>query len=378
MRYGLIAFLVLTACLLGQQAPSQETAPPTSLPMTGMEDPRFRAFDEAMQKYMQERSIAAGTLAVRWHNKLIYERAYGYADREKTQPLTPDAMFRLASVTKPMTAAAIRCLVADGKLSLNEKVFEILKFDPPATDPDPRLAEITVDHLIYHHGGWDRSTSFDPLFSPFRIAEAMNLDHTPTPREIAQYMLTQPLQFNPGERRAYSNFGYLLLGLIIEERSGMSFEAYMQNRVMAPLGIRDCYLARTREDQQREGEIWYAYQGYSRSVLDLSSREPAPWAYGGFSLEAQFANGGLVMRARDVARFMETYDAFGNPLQKGAHWLHFGAMPGTYTMALWRSDGMKIVALFNQRNGGRNLREDAIRDMLDAAANQVLEQLNAD
>ncbi len=376
----LLLFIVTSMCLtcaLAQNAASEAQPPATeALPTQGIDDPRFAPMDEAMQAYMNARDIKAGTLAVRRNGKLIYEKAYGFGDRELTTTLHPDAMFRLASVTKPMTAAAVRCLIEDGKLRLDEKVFEILDIEPlPDATVDERLASITIDHLVHHRGGWERSAAPDPLFNPFRIAQAMNLDHCPTPHDIARYMMGQPLQFSPGERHSYSNFGYMLLGLVIEKRSGMSFEAYMQKRVMNPLGITDCHLARTREDQQPEGEVWYAYQGQARSVLDLADRNPKPWAYGGFSLENQFANGGLVMRARDVARFMETYGVYGLPYKKGENWLHFGAMPGTYTMALWRGDGTLIVALFNQRNGGTNLNESDIKEALDNAATQVLKNL---
>src|SRR5690606_18278758 len=125
---------------------------------------------------------------------------------------------------------------------------------------------------------------------------------------------------------------------------------------------------------RREGEVWYHHPDTTRCVVDFTITEPVSWAYGGFSVEAQLANRGLIARARDVAAFMEAYEVRGNPARDNIEWLHYGGMPGTFTMAYCRKDNVKIVALFNQRGGGNDpaLRDEDIKPALDKAVNDLL------
>src|SRR5439155_9302611 len=149
--------------------------------------------------------------------------------------------FRIASLSKPITGAAIDALVGRGKLSLHDKVFELLKLPPPpaGSTPDPRLKRITIENLLQHRGGWDKKAAGDPTYDFAPIEKAMGLDHPPDPSEIAIYMSGQPLQFDPGSQSVYSNFGYMLLGLVIEKLSGMSVHDFVKKSVFVPLTITD-------------------------------------------------------------------------------------------------------------------------------------------
>ena len=172
---------------------------------------------------------------------------------------------RLASVTKPITAAAIHEFVSDGKLDLDDHIFDLgqqggglLEIEPFPAPGDPRLAEVTVQHLLQHRGGWDRKIAGDPTFRAIEIAEAMSIPSPPGRENMARYVLGQPLQFSPGSRIAYSNVGYLVLGLVIEEVSGQDYMSYVRENVFASLGVStaDVIQGRTLAADRSARECW--------------------------------------------------------------------------------------------------------------------------
>ncbi|MCP4848506.1 MAG: beta-lactamase family protein, partial [Verrucomicrobiaceae bacterium] len=131
-------------------------------PVSGIPVPELAVLDTAMQDIMQANDIGAGVLAVMKDDTVVYRRAFGWQDEERNIPLRPDCVMRVASVTKPFTAAAIRHLVASGAISLDSQVFSgrnpesgILDYNAFGTR-DARLTDITVNHLLQHRGGWDR------------------------------------------------------------------------------------------------------------------------------------------------------------------------------------------------------------------------------
>ena len=137
---------------------------------------------------------------------------------------------RRASVTKPITAATIRKLARDGMLALDDRVFDLgqtggslLRIDPYPRPGDARLADITVLQLLQHRGGWDREVAPDFAFREIEIATALSVASPPGRENTLRFVLGQPLQFSPGSMRAYSNIGYLVFGLVIEEVSGKDF-----------------------------------------------------------------------------------------------------------------------------------------------------------
>src|SRR5262249_15681075 len=146
------------------------------------------------------------------------------------------------SISKPITSAAIMQLVERKKLRLDDQVFDLLHLEskaPPGAKIDPRWRKVTVRELLQHRGGWDRTKSFDPMFRPVQFARDAGAKPPAAQAQIIRAMLGHPLDFEPGERDAYSNFGYCLLGRVIEAASGLSYEGYVRQHVLAPLGIHD-------------------------------------------------------------------------------------------------------------------------------------------
>lgn len=200
--------------------------------------------DAAMTPFLAANGITAATVAVAKDGVMLAERGYGHRDSARRIPLPPDAMFITASIVKPVTAAAIRTLARERKLALTDHVFCTGSNAPcwlaagllPAA-PDVRVAGITIAQLLEHQGGWDADISGDPMLSEFDIMQFLGLQAPPQQDEIIRFVMRRPLDFAPGTRTAYANFGFLLLGQIIEKASGSGYVQYVQDKIMEPIGI---------------------------------------------------------------------------------------------------------------------------------------------
>jgi len=354
------------------------------------------AFDPAMAQFMEKRSVPGGALAVVKDGRLVYAKGYGWADRDQQLPVKPNALFRIASISKPFTAVAVLKLVEAGKFTLEDRVFELLKLEPrvpPGRTLDERWRSITLRQLLQHTGGWDRDKSYDPMFRPRPIAEAVNESPPARPDAVIRYMLGQPLDFDPGTRYAYSNFGYCLLGRVIEKASGQPYEKFVRDNVLAPVGIRRMRLGASREDGRADGEVrYYTLKDDTAASVFPEVTDRVPWPYGGFHLEAMDSHGGWIASAVDLVRFATALDtgrptallkraamkemiaAPAPPVSRNAegdladHWYgcgwlvrpvgsagkcntwHSGSLPGTYTLLVRRADGLTYAALYNQRS----------------------------
>jgi len=379
--------------------------------------PMAAAFDEEIEAFMAARKVPGGALAVVKDGRLVYACGYGWANWERRISVKPDALFRIASLSKPFTAAAVLKLVEEKKLGLESRAFDIVKLKPllkADVKPDARLAGITVRQLLQHTGGWDREKSFDPMFRPAIIARAVGEAGPARPQAVIRYMLGQPLDFDPGTRFAYSNFGYCVLGRVIEKVTGQSYEKFVQEKILAPIGIKRMRLGASLDGKQADGEVRYytPKDETAANVFPVSPRK-VPWPYGGFHLEAMDAHGGWIASAIDLARFAAALaDASHRPLLRpetlktmyapppppvsreddgslkdyyyGCGWMvrpvtkegkanywHAGSLPGTSTLLVRRWDGLSWAVLFNQRSEEKNLPDGAIDGALHRAAEAV-------
>lgn len=385
---------------------------------TGEPNPRLAAFDRMIESFMQRHQVPGAALAVTHKGRLVYSRGYGYADVASREPVQPESLFRIASVSKPITAVAILQLVEQGRLSLDDKVSELLGWEAggPRTEKfDARLRNVTVRHLLEHRGGWDRDKSFDPMFQALRFARELGVPPPAGTADVIRAMLAQPLDFDPGERYAYSNFGYCLLGRIIELRSGQSYETYVKEHLLAPLGITRMQVGRTRLEGRADGEVRYYHPSHGTSDFPADLEQVVPEPYGAWHLEAMDSHGGWIASAVDLARFAAAFDDPENcpilsaqsiaemhlrPEGKAGHddegqpkavyyslgwsnrvigegqvthW-HTGSLPGTATILIRRHDGLNLIALFNSRSSphSTHLGRDIDR-RLHEAANSIAE-----
>ena len=225
--------------------------------VTGMSAPGLKPVDDEITSLMRKWRIPGGAVAVVKDGRLVFAHGYGQADRDAGKPVRPDSLFRIASITKPITAAAILVLVERGRLDLDAKVLDILKLPGVSLDklPDPRWKQITIRQLLFHTAGFDRGGGFDPMFRSDEIAKA---NGTPAPADasaIIRFMLLRRLDFDPGTKHAYSNFGYCLLGRVVEQVSGKPYAEVVRNLVLQPAGITHMQIGHTRLCERLPGEV---------------------------------------------------------------------------------------------------------------------------
>jgi N-acyl-D-amino-acid deacylase len=213
--------------------------PEEAVPITGKAGPDMEPFDAAMLKIMDRHGVPGAALAIAQDGKLVYAKGFGWSQVARGEPIKPDTLFGLASLSKPITAVATLELVEQSLLGLDDKVFAILKHlrAPRGARVDPLLQDITVRHCLNHSGGWDRKVSGDPLNWEPQICRAFRLRSPLSARQLIEFTLGLPLNFVPGTDAVYSNVGYVILGEVIERASGMAYERFVLENVLRPMGI---------------------------------------------------------------------------------------------------------------------------------------------
>jgi N-acyl-D-amino-acid deacylase len=410
-----LAGLLLGLAALAQRPPAKGKG---GLPITGRAVRGLEPFDNMMTNYLVARGLPGAAVAVAKDGQLVYARGFGYADRDKKEPVQPTSLFRIASVSKPLTAVAILQLVQQGKLKLSDRPFDLLKIAPHLAKKkkiDPRLRRVTVLHCLHHTAGWDRDQSFDPMFRDDHIADALGKKLPVTTHDIIRFMWGRPLDFPPGQRSAYSNFGYCVLGRVIEKVSGQPYERYMQQHVLAPLGARHARLGRSLLQQRAAEEVRYYAPGKKKFGTAVVAPVGAQVlnGYGTWNHEVLDAHGGWISSAIDLVRFGSAWDRPGKngvlsrasvermfappagmvghkkggkvkdvyyacgwlvrPYKKGARntW-HDGLLPGTSTLLVRRADGLCWAVLFNGSSAGKKEQPaDGIDERMHDAADAV-------
>src|SRR4051812_2974907 len=374
----------------------ETTAPPVSpaqaeFPITGAAVTGLGPFEQSVREMMHTYGIPGGAVALVHDGKLFYARGFGYADLENKTPVQPDALFRIASVSKTLTSAAVMKLVEEGKLKLDDRVAPLIAYLTPAPGAtvDPRWEQITIRNLLNHTGGWDRTKpngGFDPIDRPAIAAAAVNAPAPASGETLIRYMKGMPLDFNPGEKFAYSNFGYIILGRVIERVSGMPYKEYVRARVLAPVGANRTRQGRSHLADALPEEVKYYMPGQGLNFPMVQSVFPGegtvPLNYGGYYLEADNASGAWVSSTIDLLRFVNGVDGRANPpdmlsaglvsemtsngatvcadgscyyaggwfvrpVQSGATWWHGGDLPGTKSLLVRSYYDISWVALFN-------------------------------
>jgi CubicO group peptidase (beta-lactamase class C family) len=272
--------------------------------------PKLAAFDDLMDRFMQEHQPPGAALAVSYHGRLVYSRGFGRADLEKQLPVEPRSLFRIASISKTFTSAAILRLQQQKKLSPEDKVFDILKLTAYLErnkHTDPRLREVRIRHCLQHTAGWDRGRSIDPMSADTarHIAKTLKISLPIRTEHIIRFMLDQPLDTAPGTAFAYSNFGYCLLGRVIEACSNEPYGQFVQREILHPLGIRDMRLGKNLYEDRAPGEVKYydGHHGTGRAISGPNIGKRVPLPYGVECLETMDANGGWIATAVDLVRF---------------------------------------------------------------------------
>ncbi|MGH9100081.1 MAG: serine hydrolase domain-containing protein, partial [Acidimicrobiales bacterium] len=330
------------------------TIPVTGAPVaTGMK-PWITAAEKVMRTY----HLPGASLAVAFEGRVVLEEGLGYADVAAKAPVEPDSIFRLASVSKSITATLVGMLINEHKLALSTRPFATVLSalrGPHGTKPvDPRLQDITVGDLLIHAGGWDDTEAgYTATQDPGPEEAALGLHTDPTCEQAIEYMLGVRLNFTPGTKYAYSNFGYCVLADTIAHVTHMTYANAAKSMLFAPLHMEHTALSPANPATLLPGEAHFYGQGDQASGPDSPSE---------FSLYTSEGCGNWTSTAPDLERFLIATAAttpgsspFPNwaqvsiagqsipgvspypsqqgpdPSGQGTYWNFDGALPGTAT-----------------------------------------------
>jgi uncharacterized protein (TIGR03437 family) len=280
----------------------------------------FEPIESALLGFMQANALPGASLAIAKNGKLVFAHGYGLADVEKNEPVQSESTFRFGSIGKTITAIAVMKLVEAGKLDLDASAFALIPDIRPRSGRlgDSRTNRITIRNLLTHSGGWDAAVSGEPIGAPLsqQIASAMGVPYPPSPTAIISYMLDRRLDFDPGTRFAYSNFGFLVLGRVIERLSGQSYTEFVRLQVLAPMGIERMRAGRTPLSQRAPGEVrYYDYPGaplFDSLMPGVSGKVTEPYS-GIVPLESVDSAGDWIASAIDLVRIFTMLDGWGAP-----------------------------------------------------------------
>jgi CubicO group peptidase (beta-lactamase class C family) len=295
--------------------------------------PIFAGVDTAITNYMRATGTRAASVSVTRRDRLVYSRSFTWA--EPSYPLTtPESLFRIASMSKPITAITIFRLVEQGLINLDAALIPTLGLvPPPGRTLVPQAATITVRQLLAHRSG------LGDVHDAYEVVQAYGTRLPATERQMAGFKLSQALKFAPGTDQQYSNAGYLVLGLIIEQVTGESYEKAVRRLVMTPLGITRAHLTATARTGQRPGAVRHHAGGMGQPDLLVGPSAIEEWAipwfwsgarwlrlgrplaasaYGGGDYGFFDAFGAWCMASADFARMLASFERTPNPLLSAA------------------------------------------------------------
>ena len=269
--------------------------------------------DKKVTSFMRQWHIKGASLSIMRNDSLLYSKGYGWADEAEEVKMEPRHILRMASVSKLITAVGIMVLQERDSLSIKDTVFGpsgILNdslFN--SVIKDRNYHKITVEHLLRHQGGFYR----DPLFSSKDVMLQMRLDHPPTKEDYFTLVLGRKMKAAAGERRRYSNFGYIVLSEIIEKVSGQKYEDFINEHVMYPAGCYDTHIAGVYYKDKRKNEVrYYTHEGDGKCIPDFNNpKDTVERCYGGTNLPLLSGAGGWCCSPVELARFVASIDGNG-------------------------------------------------------------------
>jgi CubicO group peptidase (beta-lactamase class C family) len=318
--------------------------------------------DDLAEAFLEETAVPGLSIAIAKDGNLVYAKGYGVADPDTGESVTTESRFRIASVSKTFTSAAILRLVEEGELNLDDVVFGEggALADYGTKEHTADVDTITIEHLLTHTGGGWSNAAPDPMY------EEPNLDAD----ELITWVLDErKLDTDPGTNYAYSNFGYCALGRVIEHTTGQSYDEYVQEAILDPCGISSMAIAGNTLDERQENEVVY-----DDSNTPASFGKPYE-----IPVSRMDAHGGWIGTATDLLRFVTRVDGFdtipdilggdtidtmttptdANPIDADPgygmgwtvnefdNWWHNGNLAGTEAFLVRSSDGICWAALAN-------------------------------
>jgi CubicO group peptidase (beta-lactamase class C family) len=309
---AVLGIFVLNLIAIAQDLPA---AKPESV---GLSSDRLERITTVVQRDIDDKRIAGAVTLVVRHGKVAWFKAQGMSDREATKAMPTDAMFRICSMTKPITSVAVMMLYEEGKFLLDDPVSKYLpEFKNPkvlvkpasgATYTIPATKEIKIRDLLRHTSGitYQWNEDLGPTYEKADVASGL-LQFDGTIADNVKHLAALPLLFNPGDRFEYS-LGVDVLGRLVEVVSGKPLDEFFRTRIFEPVGMKDTYFF---PPDNKLNRLATAYTYYSDKGLN---RFPdTPIREGSFVYSADYPSrgpkklfsggAGLVSTAMDYARF---------------------------------------------------------------------------
>jgi CubicO group peptidase (beta-lactamase class C family) len=314
-RFSVFAAVLAAASLCGQGLP---TASPESLGLSSEKLERIGAF---MERQIQEKRIAGAVTLVARNGRVAWFKAQGMMDREAAIPMRADAIFRICSMTKPITSAAVMMLYEEGRFALNDPVAQFLPefrnpnvlVKPAAGKPYtiPARGEITIRQLLTHTAGLGYHWT-DPVQGPMyreRGAAHGALQYNGTAADSVKAIASVPLLFHPGQKYEYS-LSIDVLGRLVEVVSGSTLEEFFRKRIFGPLRMPDTqfFLSEDKVARLATAYTWYEGKGLNRfpnePIVEGALVYSADFPYRG-PKTLHSGGAGLLSTASDYARFCQ-------------------------------------------------------------------------
>jgi len=225
---------------------------------------KTKAIDDLVYRFMSQSSVPGATLAIAKDGQLVYAKAYGFADEESGDRMKVETRSRISSISKTITSIAVMKLIENDLLDLDDKIFGddgILKNDFGNQRPYKQfITDLTVKHCLSHHvGGWGNASN-----DPTMLRNELNAS------DLLSYIIDNiRLDSKPGLSYAYSNVGFLILGRVIEKITGKTYEQYVKETILSPIGINNMEIGGSTFEDKKLNETRYhnpkAYtQNFSR------------------------------------------------------------------------------------------------------------------
>lgn len=269
------------------------------------------AFDRTVKRFLKRWEIMGASIAIMKDGKLLYCKGFGWADKEQNVPTEVKHIFRIASISKLITATGIMKLYESGKLSLDDKVFGetgILCDSMFSNIKDARIKQITVEHLLRHQGGYSIRAG-DPLFNEVSVARQLGVQPPVSFDDMVRYAAETRLRYRPGAGNMYSNLGYVVLSKVIEKVSGMPYETFIQDSILHPIGCWDMHIGYSFYEKRYPNEVRY-YEPADTEPVELfdGSGQLVPRCYGGCDLQVLSGAGGWVASPTELMKFITAID----------------------------------------------------------------------
>lgn len=342
--------------------------------------------------FLNKWNLKGASIALVKDNKLIYAQGFGISDILGNK-VEPGNLFRVASISKLITAVGIMSLVEDGKLTLDQKVFGpngILNDSIFNDVKDRNIYKITVRQLLAHSAGWTKRHG-DLAFSPLITAEIVGDKLPATIKTYYKYIANTNLRSFPGTSYSYSNMGYMILSDVITKVSNIEYEDYIREQILIPNGIYDMHIGKSFQINARANEVNY-FEGFGNIQVPCfdGSGLVVNKSDGGNNIELLGAAGGWICSAVELARLITLIDgcdevpdiltkssieemsnniATQGPLgwrtiNGDGDWIRTGSMAGTVAMIKKMNNGYTWVFLSNSSNWKGNRLENNIDKLM--------------